>query len=123
MFALAAVLVLTSTPAVQLGTGAKMCEALSAADFKAMGLSPDPSPPRPPNSTEAVSAYCTYTKLWVREGGLELDIFGDPAAPDSEARATVETILGDAGARLSPAGYPSVDESLISLDTPGDPKA
>lgn len=55
---------LGADPTVVLGTGAKMCAALTAEDFKAVGLSPDPAPPRPPNSTEASGAYCTYTKAF-----------------------------------------------------------
>jgi hypothetical protein len=97
-------------PPVRLGTGAKMCAALTAADFKAVGLNPDPAAPRPPNSTEPGGAYCTYTKAWVKDGGIELDIFDAGA----DAKATLATILGDAGP-AQPAGLSGVEESLINL--------
>jgi hypothetical protein len=106
---LVALSVLAEAP-VKLGTGAKMCAALTAADFKAVGLSPDPAAPRPPNSTEPGSAYCTYTKAWVKDGGIEFDIFDAGA----DAKDTLATILGDAGP-VQPAGLSGVEESLLNL--------
>jgi hypothetical protein len=50
---------LGAEPAVALGSGAKMCAALTPADLEAVGLQPDPTPPRPPNSGEPTGAYCT----------------------------------------------------------------
>jgi hypothetical protein len=97
-------------PQVKLGTGGKMCAALTAADFKAVGLAPDPAPPRPPNSTEPGGAYCTYTKAWVKDGGIEFDIFDS----GSDAKATLATILGDAGP-AKPAGLTGVEESVLNL--------
>ena len=97
-------------PPVKLGTGARMCAALTAADFKAVGLSPDAVAPRPPNSTEPGGAYCTYTKAWVKDGGIEFDMFDAGA----DAKATVATILGDAGP-AQPGGLSGVEESLLNL--------
>src|SRR6187401_618984 len=67
---LALAVALGADPTVALGTGPKMCVALTAADFTAVGLSPDPTPPRPPNSDEKTGAYCTYTKAFPVAGGL-----------------------------------------------------
>jgi hypothetical protein len=87
-----------------------MCAALTAADLKSVGLNPDPSPPRPPNSPDPGSAYCTYTKAWVKDGGIEFDIFDAGA----DAKATVATILGESGP-MQPAGLSGVEESLLAL--------
>ena len=101
---------LGADPTVVLGTGAKMCAALTAADFRAVGLNPDPVPPRPPNSTEPTGAYCTYTKAFPINGGIELDIFDG----ESDPAGVVKTILSEAGP-ARPAGLAGVDESALSL--------
>jgi hypothetical protein len=110
---LALVLVLGSPdaggPRVILGSGTAMCAALTAADLTAVGLKPDPQP-RGANSTEKVSAYCTYTTAFASAGGIELDVFdgeGDPLG-------TQATALGDLG-HAEPADLPGVDASLINL--------
>jgi hypothetical protein len=72
---------LGADPTVALGTGAGMCAALKAEDFTAVGLSPDPTPPRPPNSVESTGARCTCTKAFPIAGGLELDIFDGASDP------------------------------------------
>jgi hypothetical protein len=105
---------IAADPTVVLGTGAKMCAALTAEDFKAVGLNPDPAPPRPPNSTERSGAYCTYTKAFPSGGGLEFDIFDG----ESDPAGAVKTILGESGPP-QPAGLSGVDESLLSL-SPGE---
>jgi hypothetical protein len=106
--------ILGADPTVVLGTGAKMCAALTAEDFKAVGLNPDPAPPRPPNSTEPTGAYCTYTKVFPSGGGLEFDIFDG----ESDPVGVVKTMLGESGP-AQPAGLAGVDESLLSL-SPGE---
>jgi hypothetical protein len=110
---LALAMALGADPAVALGTGAKMCAALTAADFTAVGLSPDPTP-RPPNSDDKTSAYCTYTRAAPVAGGLEFDIFDGEADPGG----VVKTILAEGGKpiRVALAG---VDESLLAL-SPGE---
>jgi hypothetical protein len=105
---------IVAQPAVELGTGPKMCAALTAEDFKAVGLAPDPAPPRPPNSDDKTNAYCTYTKAFPVAGGLEFDIFDGEDAPAE----VVKTILGESG-KPRPAGLPDVDESLVTL-SPGE---
>jgi len=99
---------------VSLGTGARMCAALGAEDFRSVGLTPDPALPRPPNSTEPTGAYCTYTKAFPVDGGLELDIFDG----ESDPAGVFRTILAEGG-RPAPAGLIGVDESAISLSDPG----
>jgi hypothetical protein len=101
-------------PVVELGTGPKMCAALTAEDFKGVGLTPDPVPPRPPNSDDKTNAYCTYTKAFPVAGGLELDIFDGEADPAD----VVKTILGEGG-KPKPAGLPGVDASFVTR-SPGD---
>jgi hypothetical protein len=106
---------LGADPTIALGTGAKMCEALVAADFKAVGLSPDPVPPRPPNSTEPTGAYCTYTQAFPIRGGIEFDIFDG----ESDPKGVFQTTLGESGP-TQPAGLAGVDESVLNLAAPGD---
>jgi hypothetical protein len=110
---LALAMALGAEPTVALGTGPKMCAALTAADFTAVGLSPDPTPPRPPNSDEKTGAYCTYTKAFPVAGGLEFDIFDG----ESDPAGVVKTIVAEGG-KPAPAGLASVDESLLAL-SPG----
>jgi len=105
---------LGADPTVTLGTGAKMCAALTAADFSAVGLHPDPTPPRPPNSTEPTGAYCTYNKAFPIAGGLEFDIFDG----ESDPVGVVKTMLSESGPR-KPAGLAGVDESVFT-ESPGD---
>ena len=112
---LALAMALGADPTVALGTGPKMCAALTAADFTAVGLSPDPTPPRPPNSDEKTGAYCTYTKAFPIAGGLEFDIFDG----ESDPAGVVETILGEGGGKPTRADLAGVDESLLAL-SPGD---
>src|SRR5262245_12884223 len=97
-------------PSVKLGSGARMCAALTAADFKGVGLSPDAAPPRPPNSPDPAGAYCTYTKAWVKDGGIEFDVFDAGENP----RETVATILAETEP-MQPAGLGGVEESLLDL--------
>jgi hypothetical protein len=101
-------------PTVALGSGAKMCAALTAADFTAVGLQPDAAPPRPPNSTEPTGAYCTYTKAFPIAGGLELDVFDG----ESDPAGVVKTILSESG-KPAPAGLAGVDESILTI-SPGN---
>ena len=101
---------LGADPTVTLGSGAKMCAALKAEDFQAVGLNPDPTPPRPPNSTEPSGAYCTYTKVFPIAGGLELDIFDG----ESDPVGVVKTMLGEGLSKPTPAGLAGVDESRLS---------
>ena len=110
---LALAMALGADPTVALGTGPKMCAALTAADFTAVGLSPDPAPPRPPNSDDKTSAYCTYTKAFPVAGGLEFDIFDGEADPVG----VVKTILAEGG-KPTRAELAGVDESLLAL-SPG----
>jgi hypothetical protein len=111
---LALAMMLGADPTVVLGTGPKMCAALTAADFTAVGLSPDPTPPRPPNSDEKTGAYCTYTKAFPIAGGLEFDIFDG----ESDPAGVVKTILAEGG-KATPAGLAGVDDSLLAL-SPGE---
>jgi hypothetical protein len=108
------VVALGADPTVTLGSGAKMCAALTPADFSAVGLHPDATPPRPPNSTEPAGAYCTYTKAFPIAGGLELDIFDGETDP----AGVVKTILSESGSP-APAGLPGVDESVFTR-SPGN---
>jgi hypothetical protein len=101
-------------PTVALGSGPRMCAALTAADFTAVGLQPDATPPRPPNSTEPTGAYCTYTKALPIAGGLELDVFDG----ESDPAGVVKTILAESG-KPTAAGLAGVDESVLTL-TPGE---
>jgi hypothetical protein len=112
--ALALAVALGAEPTIVLGTGPKMCAALTAADFTAVGLTPDPTPPRPPNSDDPTGAYCTYTQAFPVAGGLELDIFDG----ESDPAGVVKTILAEGG-KPRPAGLAGVDESLLSL-SPGE---
>jgi hypothetical protein len=105
---------LGADPTVALGTGPKMCAALTAADFTAVGLAPDPAPPRLPNSDAPTGAYCTYTKAFPIAGGLEFDIFDG----ESDPVGVVKTMTAEGG-RPSPAGLAGVDDSLLSL-SPGE---
>jgi hypothetical protein len=116
MLPAAIVLVTLAGAPVKLSTGAKMCEALNAADLKGVGLSPDS--PRPPNSTEKTGAYCTYTQAFASAGGIELDVFDvDPA----DAKETMKVTVGDACQGVSqPGNYPGVDESLSCPSVAGD---
>ena len=98
---------------VALGTGARMCAALGADDFKAVGLGPDAIAP-PPNSTEPTGAYCTYTKAFAVDGGLELDVFDG----ESDPAGVFKTILAE-GATTTRAGLAGVDDSAISVSAPG----
>jgi len=110
MLGLVLAMALGADPTVALGTGARMCAALTAEDFTAVGLSPDPTPPRPPNSVEPTGAYCTYTKAFPIAGGLELDIFDGASDP----AGVVKTMLGEGLSPPTPAGLTGVDESLLS---------
>lgn len=113
--AIVLVLALGAEATVTLGTGAKMCAALVAADFKAVGLNPDPVAPRPPNSTEPAGAYCTYTKAFPINGGLEFDIFDG----ESDPVGVVKTMLSESGPGR-PAGLAGVDESVLNLSGEGE---
>jgi hypothetical protein len=113
LMGLALSLTLLAEPTIILGTGARMCEALAAADFAAVGLAPDPTP-RPPNSDDKTNAYCGYTKAFPVAGGLELDIFDGEADP----RDVVKTILAESGTR-TPASLPGVDEAVFT-ESPGN---
>jgi hypothetical protein len=104
---------LGADPTITLGSGPKMCAALTPADFTAVGLQPDQTPPRPPNSTEPTGAYCTYTKAFPIAGGLEFDIFDG----ESDPVGVVKTILSESG-RPAPAGLAGVDESVFT-ESPG----
>ena len=104
------VLALGADPTITLGSGAKMCAALTAADFTAVGLAPDSTPPRPPNSTEPAGAYCTYTKAFPIAGGLEFDIFDG----ESDPTGVVKTMLGEGRGTPTPAGLAGVDDSVLS---------
>jgi hypothetical protein len=112
---LALAMALGTDPTVALGTGPKMCAALTAADFTAVGLNPDPTPPRPPNSDDRTGAYCTYTKAFPIAGGLEFDIFDG----ESDPGGIVKTILGEGGGKPTRLDLAGVDESLLTL-SPGD---
>jgi hypothetical protein len=101
-------------PSIQLGTGPKMCAALTPDDFKRVGLTPDPAPPRPPSSDDKTSAYCTYTKAFPVAGGLELDIFDG----EDDPAGVMKTILAE-GRKPKPAGLQGVDESALTL-SPGE---
>src|SRR5262249_34202399 len=104
-------------PTVILGSGAKMCDALTPADLKAAGLQPDAKGPSV-NVPEPTSAYCVYAGKSGATGGIELDVFA--AGPD--AVDTVKTILSESGP-MKPAGLPGVDESLIDTEAvSGGPK-
>lgn len=105
---LALALTLLADPVVALGTGPKMCEALTPADFTAVGLRPDATP-RPPNSDDKTNAYCGYTTAFPVDGGLELDIFDGEADP----REVVKTILAESGKR-TPASLPGVDDAIFT---------
>jgi hypothetical protein len=107
-------LTLLADPTVVLGSGPKMCDALTAADFAAVGLQPDPKPSRPPNSDDKTNAYCGYTKAFPVDGGLELDIFDG----ESDPRDVVKTILAESG-KPTPAKLPGVDESVFTT-SPGN---
>lgn len=107
-------MVLGADPTVTLGSGPKMCAALTPADFTAVGLQPDPTPPRPPNSTEPTGAYCTYTKAFPIAGGLEFDIFDG----ESDPAGVVKTILSESGPP-APGGLAGVDESVFT-QSPGN---
>jgi hypothetical protein len=100
---------------VKPGTGARMCDAVTAADLAAAGLKPDlqqPSVgPGDPNPNEG--AYCTYTRAYASEGGIELDIFY-PAD-----HGVYQTVVGEGSGRGRPSGLSAVDES--SLDDQGNP--
>jgi hypothetical protein len=112
---LALAMALGADPTVTLGSGAKMCAALKAEDFTAVGLSPDPTPPRPPTAGEPTGAYCTYNKAFPMAGGIELDIFDGQSDP----AGVVKTMLSEGGGRTTPAALPGVDESLLTV-SPGD---
>jgi hypothetical protein len=101
-------------PIVELGTGPKMCAALTAEDFRGVGLAPDPAPPRPPNSDDKTNAYCSYTKAFPVAGGLEFDIFDGADDPAD----VMKTILAEGG-KPKPAGVPGVDASAFAL-SPGE---
>ncbi|HEY8209299.1 MAG TPA: hypothetical protein VIG99_17545 [Myxococcaceae bacterium] len=104
-------------PSVALGSGAKMCEALTVADLKAAGLAPD-AKGLSANVPEPTSAYCVYAGKSGATGGIELDLFD--AAGD--VKGTWETILGEM-APPKPAGLPGTDESVIDLEAvSGGPK-
>ncbi|HYV45989.1 MAG TPA: hypothetical protein VFA20_14065 [Myxococcaceae bacterium] len=103
-------------PSILLGSGAKMCDALTPADLKAQGLSPDAK--TIVNVPEPISAYCTYAGKSGATGGIEMDVF----AAGTDALDTQKTILGELGG-MKPAGYPGVDESLMNLEAvSGGPK-
>jgi hypothetical protein len=110
IIALVLAIALGADPTVALGTGAKMCAALTAADFAAVGLHPDPVPARPPNSTEPTGAYCTYTKAFPIAGGLEFDIFDGETDPVGVEK----TMLGEGGGPQTPAKLEGVDNSVFS---------
>jgi len=103
-------LALGADPTITLGSGPTMCGALQAADFTAVGLAPDATAPRPPNSTEPTGAYCTYTKAFPVAGGLEFDIFDG----ESDPAGVVKTMLGEGLGKPTSAGLAGVDESLLS---------
>jgi hypothetical protein len=92
------------------GTGARMCDALTAADLGAVGLhpelqQPEANPGDPPDS----GAYCAFTRAAGASDGIEFDIFY-PAD-----HSVYQTVVAEVGGTVSrqPTGLAGIDEASI----------
>jgi hypothetical protein len=93
-------------------SGAALC-ALTAADFQSAGVKAAGKPTA--NVQEAgASAYCVYAGKSAATGGVELDVFFPAGANVNEAKATLETAIGESSAGLQPIKIAGADEARWS---------
>ncbi len=93
------------------GSGPAMCGGLNVADFQGLGLS-QAAPPTANVSDKGASAYCVYAGKSSATGGIELDVFYPAGANSTEAKATLETAIGESGGSSSQAiSVPGADEA------------
>ena len=87
-------------PSIKPKSGAALCTALTPADFKSVGVA-NADKPKPNVSDGGASAYCVYGGKSSATGGIELDVFHPAGANAKEAKATLDTAVGEGS---SPTG-------------------
>lgn len=92
------------------GSGAALCDALSPADFQAVGIS-QATPPKANVQENGASAYCIYAGKSSATGGLELDIFYPAGGNPTEVKGTYDTSLSESSTVWLPISVPGVDEA------------
>jgi hypothetical protein len=92
------------------GSGASMCDALTADDFKAQGLRPDRARPDANVQDRGASAYCVYAGRSSATGGLELDVF----YPVDDPAATMDEVMGEFGPNAAAASLAGADAVRIA---------
>lgn len=94
-------------------SGAALCGALAPSDFKAAGVD-NAGKPTTNISDAGASAYCVYAGKSSATGGIELDVFHPAGANAKEARATLDTAVGEQGSTLKPLKIAGTDSALWS---------
>lgn len=97
--------------AVTLGSGARMCDALTAADLRAAGLRPERERPEP-NADGDTGAYCAYTAASGAKGGIEFDIF-DGGTDVGQVWETVAAEGGGITGEMTALKLAGADEARI----------
>jgi len=100
-------------PSIKAKSGAALCGALTPADFKAAGVAKADKPSANVQDSGA-SAYCVYAGKSSATGGIELDVFHPAGANAKEAKATLDTAVGEASSTLAPIKIAGADEALWS---------
>ncbi len=112
-FVMISLIFLTNAQAAPIAprSGAAMCNALTVADFKSVGIM-NASPPKANIQEDGVSAYCTYAGKSSATGGIELDVFYGMDLTD--AKATEETAIEDVRSALKPIQIAGTDNAQWS---------
>ena len=100
-------------PPIKPKSGATLCGALTPADFKAAGVA-GAGKPTANIQDGGASAYCVYAGKSSATGGIELDVFHPAGADAKEAKATLDTAVGEGSSPMTPIKIAGVDEALWS---------
>jgi hypothetical protein len=102
----------TLAMAISPGSGAAMCGALTASDFKAAGVTA--GAPKANVSDAGKSAYCVYRGKSSATGGVELDVFYPAGANATEVKATQATALGEGSGNYQNIVILGADEARMA---------
>jgi len=91
-------------------SGAAMC-ALTAADFKAVGVAGAAAKPAANVQDAGASTYCVYAGKSAATGGIELDVFNPAGSNRDEVMVTYVNAMGEAGAAGKPIKLAGADEA------------
>ena len=98
---LALAMALGADATIALGTGPKMCAALTAADFTAVGLSPDTTPPAPAELGREDGRLLHVHQCVSPSRGLEFDIFDGESDPSGRSRRSWARVAASQSAPIS----------------------